>query len=194
MVRITKVYTRTGDEGLTGLVGGTRVSKASPRVEAYGTVDELLSFLGLAAEALRDSPREELTELRGQILRVQNELFDLGSRLATPEEVARDTSPAVTAEDVSRLEAELDAMNESLPELRSFVLPGGGEASARLHVARTVCRRAERSVLRLAEESAVEGQTIPYLNRLSDWLFVAARFAAKVHGVEETLWRPGERS
>ena len=192
MVRITKVYTRTGDRGHTALVGGERVSKAALRVEAYGTVDELLSFLGSAAQSLRGEAA--LEDLYRQVLRIQNELFDLGSRLATPEEVARETSPKILPDDVQRLEEELDAMNGDLPALSSFVLPGGGEASARFHLARTVCRRAERSVLRLERDEAVEEQTVPYLNRLSDWLFVAARHVAKVQGVEETLWRPGERS
>jgi len=192
MVRITKVYTRTGDRGSTALVGGERVSKADPRVEAYGTVDELLTFLGSAAESLRGE--EVLQELRDQVLRIQNELFDLGSRLATPEEVARESSPKILAEDVKRLEDELDSMNGALPTLTSFVLPGGGEASARFHLARTVCRRAERTVLRLEQSETVEEQTIPYLNRLSDWLFVAARHVATLQSIEETLWRPGERS
>lgn len=191
MVRITKVYTRGGDGGQTSLVGGERVAKASRRVEAYGTVDELLTFLGSAAEALRD--KGDLAALRGQILRLQNELFDLGSRLATPEDKARQSSPAVSAGDVTRLEEEMDAMNEDLPALSSFILPGGGEASARLHLARTVCRRAEREVLRLAQNEDLEEQTVPYLNRLSDWLFVAARHVARLEAVEETLWRPGER-
>jgi cob(I)alamin adenosyltransferase len=190
MVRINRVYTRTGDKGKTGLVGGKRVPKDHPRIEAYGTVDELNAAVGMARIALgRSGAREALD---GILARVQNELFDLGAELATPDASRRARSPAIHERHVAALEREMDALNEGLPELRSFVLPGGGEASALLHVARTVCRRAERRALTLAKRSRVGPQVIPYLNRLSDALFVFSRHAARADGVEELLWEPAK--
>ena len=192
MVRINRVYTRTGDAGKTRLAGGQEIDKTAIRIESYGTVDELNSHLGLVLEALRAI--SGLDDLRANLLRVQNELFDLGSQLAVLAEDRQPTTPVIRPEAIRRLEAEIDAMNGELGDLTSFILPGGGEAGARLHVARTVCRRAERRVIRLGEESPLDGTEIPYLNRLSDWLFVAARFAAHRQGVAETLWRPGDGS
>lgn len=191
MVRITKVYTKTGDGGSTHLAGGQRVSKTAPRVEAYGCVDELNARMGLAAEALRNNSK--LGGMLRQVIRIQNELFDLGSQLAVLPENRRQNTPVIKASDTERLENEIDAMNEILPTLKSFILPGGGEVSAELHVARTVCRRAEREVIRLSETEPLDGAEIPYLNRLSDWLFVASRFAAFKNDMAETLWKPGER-
>lgn len=193
MVRITKVYTKTGDKGMTRLAGGQEIAKTSRRIEAYGTVDELNAHLGTIAEALRNTNIMELSELRERILRIQNELFDLGSQLAVLTEDRRENTPVVKMADIDRLENEIDEMNVALPMLTSFILPGGGDVSARMHVARTVCRRAERAVIRLAENETLDGPEVPYLNRLSDWLFVAGRFAAHHSGIEETLWKPGAR-
>ena len=188
MVRINKVYTRTGDAGNTRLAGGQEVSKSSLRIEAYGTVDELNAVLGLAAESF--SSNGNLKSLRQKILRIQNELFNLGSQLAVLPEDRREGTPVITGPDISRLETEIDEMNDGLPALKSFILPGGGEISARLHLARTVCRRAERETIRLAQEEQLDGQEIPYLNRLSDWLFVAARYVSRKSGTAENLWQP----
>lgn len=192
MVRITRVYTKTGDKGKTRLAGGQEVSKSAQRIEAYGTVDELNAILGLVAEALRDTSTA-LESLHQQILRIQNELFDLGSQLAVLPQDRREGTPVICNADIERLEQEMDAMNQLLPSLTSFILPGGGEISARLHIARTVCRRAEREVIRLGDAETLDGSEIPYLNRLSDWLFVAGRFAAHHAGIPETLWQPGKR-
>lgn len=192
MVRINRVYTRTGDQGTTGLAGGQRLSKGHPRIEAYGTVDELNAFLGFARESLRNRKEPELKELYGQILVIQNELFDLGAELAVLPEDRRPGTPLIGDSASTRLEQEMDAMNETLSPLTSFILPGGGEVATRLHLARTVCRRAERALVRLKESGEeVRPQALRYLNRLSDWLFVAARFAARTAGEEETLWHPG---
>ncbi len=189
MVRINKVYTRHGDAGQTRLAGGQQLSKSAPRIEAYGTIDELNAAIGLVAEALRGAESPVLPRL----LRIQNELFDLGSQLAVLPEDRRDGTPVVTATDIERLENEIDEMNDRLPDLTSFILPGGGEASARTHLARTICRRAERNLVRLAAVEDLDGDEIKYVNRLSDWLFVAGRLIAEDAGVAETLWRPGER-
>lgn len=167
------------------------MSKAARRVEAYGCVDELNAQMGLAAETLRNT--KELSGMLKQIFRIQNELFDLGSQLAVLPEDRRENTPVIKANDIERLETEIDAMNELLPPLKSFILPGGGKVSAQLHVARTVCRRTEREVIRLSETEPLDGTEIPFLNRLADWLFVASRFAAFKSDMAETLWKPGER-
>ena len=177
-VRLTRIYTRTGDEGETHLGDLTRVPKTDPLVEAYGAVDELNAVLGWARVAADDPALE----------RVQNELFDLGADLAVPWSPGDDRLRVVPAQ-VERLEAECDAANEHLAPLKSFVLPGGTEAAARLHVARAVCRRAERVVIAAAAERALNPLAIAYLNRLSDLLFILAR-AANPSG-EEPLWKPG---
>jgi cob(I)alamin adenosyltransferase len=147
----------------------------------------LNAALGLAAESLRE--QKAMAQLRERILRIQNELFNLGAQLAVLPEDRRKNTPLILKENISLLEHEIDEMNENLPHLTSFILPGGGEVSARFHLARTICRRVERNTLRLSENEPLDGTEIPYLNRLSDWLFVAARFAAKQTGIEETLWR-----
>jgi cob(I)alamin adenosyltransferase len=188
MVRINRVYTKTGDDGTTGLVGGERAPKDSARIEAYGTVDELNATIGVVQAALAASPAGPT--LGPMLTRVQNELFNLGAELATPDEVRRARSPAVSEKHVARLEAEMDQLNDELPELRSFVLPGGGEVSARLHVARTVCRRAERRTLSLGRSEGISELALVYLNRLSDALFVWGRWAAKAEGQPEPLWEP----
>jgi cob(I)alamin adenosyltransferase len=182
-VRLTKIYTRGGDAGETSLGDGSRVSKLDPRIAAYGTVDETNAAIGVAlAGACPDS-------IRAVLARVQNELFDLGADLSVPLE--REERLRVTQEQVDALEHDCDRFNADLPELRSFVLPGGSEAAARLHVARTVCRRAERETLAASQSVSVSPMTLRYLNRLSDLLFVLARSANMLAGHEEPLWMPG---
>ena len=177
-VRLTKIYTRGGDAGETSLGDGSRVSKLDPLVRAYGAVDELNSIVGWAQVEARD-PRLE---------RIQNELFDLGADLSVPF-VEGDGRLRVTQEQIDALESDCDATNKPLEELKSFVLPGGSEAAARLHVARAVCRRAESVALWAAGERPVNTLALVYLNRLSDLLFILARAANA--GGEEPLWRPG---
>jgi cob(I)alamin adenosyltransferase len=190
-MRIDRVYTRAGDHGETSLIGGERVSKASPRLEAYGTVDELNAVLGLVRTALEGSPAAE--RLDPILARVQQELFNLGCELATPDPARRATLPRLEARHASALEPEIDACNEELPVLRSFVLPGGGWVSAYLHLGRTVCRRAERIVVGLAGAGEDVGEhAVTYLNRLSDALFVFGRWAALREGRTEPLWEPGK--
>jgi len=170
-VRLTRIYTRGGDKGETSLGDGSRVSKLDPRVTALGDVDELNSLMGWA----------------GGLDRIQNELFDLGADLSVPYE-AGDDRLRITDDAIGRLEEEIDAANKALPELRSFVLPGGSERASRLFLARAVCRRAERAVLAVSDRSPLAAV---YLNRLSDLLFVLARAANAEAGVEGPLWRPG---
>ncbi len=191
-VTINRVYTGVGDAGTTRLAGGQEVAKTDARIEAYGTVDELNAALGVVAEHVRSDERH--TVLVKAVLRIQNELFDLGGELAVLPEDRHEKQQLVTTEDASRLEAEMDAWNEQLETLRSFILPGGGKTSAFLHVARTTCRRAERRLVALHAEAPQRDVALKYLNRLSDWLFVAGRFAAKAEGEAEVLWRPGDRS
>jgi cob(I)alamin adenosyltransferase len=194
MVRINRVYTRKGDGGQTGLVGGKIVGKDDPRVGCYGTVDELNSVLGLVrAENAAKPAGPERDGFEQALLRIQQRLFDLGSELATPPGAARPGRVAVTAEDVTWLETMMDKLNEKLEPLQSFVLPGGGRLNAALHVARTVCRRAEREAVALSRQEPVGAQAIPFLNRLSDALFVFARWAAVSMGEAETLWLPGQQ-
>lgn len=183
MPRITKVYTRTGDNGTTGLGGGQRVSKDSARIAAYGAVDELNAAIGVALVADLD-PRID-TELR----RVQNELFHLGSDLCVLEE-DKETMPVPTIEErhVVALEATMDELSDALEPLQNFILPGGLEGAAHLHVARTICRRAERELVTLAGLEDVGRFTVRYLNRLSDALFVMARYENHEKGVEDVLW------
>lgn len=185
-VRLTKIYTRGGDAGETSLGDGSRVSKLDERIAAYGASDELNSAIGVV---LAGGCPPDLAEV---LLRVQNELFDLGADLSVP--IEHDGRLRVTQDQVDRLEADCDRFNAGLPELKSFVLPGGGETAARLHVARTVCRRAERDALVAAEATQVNPLTVVYLNRLSDLLFILARAANAADGHEEPLWRPGSSS
>lgn len=177
-VRLTKIYTRGGDKGRTSLGDGKRVSKLHPLVQAYGAVDELNSLVGWAQVEVGDD----------RVARVQNELFDLGADLSVPY-ADGDGKLRITQGAIDRLEADCDEANAELPELRSFVLPGGTEAAARLHIARAACRRAEREVLARAAEAPVNPLVPVYLNRLSDFLFILAR-VANVGGAEP-LWRPG---
>lgn len=178
--RLTKIYTRTGDDGTTGLGDGARVLKESLRVEAYGTVDEANSFLGvvLAETSLPDDIRNCLTD-------VQHDLFDLGGELCIP------GHRMITAACIDRLESTLDGFNDALPPLKDFILPGGGPAAAACHVARTVCRRAERRVWALARVEEVAPEALKYLNRLSDLLFVLARVLARHERGSEVIWRRG---
>jgi len=191
---INRVYTRRGDQGETALAGGQRVPKDGLRIAAYGTVDELNSFLGLArATAMEMAPATpRLAALGAILLRVEHELFNLGSILATLPEDVHPKQARVTGAEVSQLEREMDRMNEELPPLRSFVLPGGCRLNAELHVCRTVCRRAERELVTLARAESVPPETVHYLNRLSDALFVWSRWASHVAGAPETLWEPNQ--
>ena len=177
-----KIYTKTGDDGTTGLIGGSRVSKSDVRIEAYGTVDELNAMIGWVAVAARGTLLEELH-------RVQGELFVIGSHLATPEGSRKESSlPPLGEEMVRRLEVEIDQAETTLPALKNFILPGGSEAGARLHVARTVCRRAERMLVGWSLADPDRTLVIEYLNRLSDWLFVMARAANRVDGIDDIPW------
>jgi cob(I)alamin adenosyltransferase len=189
-MRIYKVYTKTGDQGETGLVGGERVAKDTPRIESYGTVDELQAVLGMLRAALAESDREPETCQAGlqAINRVQQDLFDLGSTLATPVKYLDRVKNPITEERIVWLETTMDAWNESLTPLRSFVLSGGGRFSALSHVARTVCRRCERVILGLSRQEEVPGEVLRYINRLSDFLFVLGRHLAQAFGEEEPLW------
>jgi len=184
-VRLDRIYTRGGDAGETSLGDGARVPKSHPRIAAYGTVDELNAVLGLVlAGDLSD-------ELRTALERIQNELFDLGADLAVPVDDVRRERLRVDASQVEALEDLCDRASAQVEPLRSFVLPGGTETAGRLHLARTVCRRAERLVVELAAEEPVTPEALAYLNRLSDLLFLLARAANASAGVEEPLWRPG---
>jgi cob(I)alamin adenosyltransferase len=189
---LNRIYTRTGDAGETRLVGGQKVAKDDLRIDCYGTVDELNSFIGAARAATeRLAARQE--RLRGLAIilkRVQHELFNLGSILATLPEDVHPKQPRVTAADVEQLEREIDEANAELEPLRSFVLPGGSRLDAELHICRTICRRAERLLVALAREQGVPPEAVRYLNRLSDALFVWSRWVNRVLGTPETLWEP----
>lgn len=190
MVRLNRIYTRTGDKGTTRLVGGQEVPKTDVRIEAYGTVDELNAILGLVRTfADRSDADAALKErLIGWLKQVQNDLFDLGSDLATRIEDRWEGQPLVHQDNVDRLEAVIDALNEDLEPLKSFVLPGGGPMNAFLHQARTVCRRAERVIITLSEQEPIGDPVIPYVNRLSDALFVWSRWVSRHLGEGEYLW------
>jgi len=181
-----KIYTKTGDKGKTSLIGGTKVFKSDLRIEAYGTVDELNSFVGLCLDHLKSH------NVHNVLSEVQDRLFTIGSALACdPEKETKLKIPDLHEGDVELLEKEIDKMNEVLPTMKSFILPGGHVAVSSLHIARTVCRRAERCCVKmLKKEKEVEDLIIKYLNRLSDYLFVLARFAAHQLNVEEIPWKP----
>lgn len=189
MVKLNKIYTKTGDDGSTGLANGERRAKCDARVEAYGDVDETNSAIGLARLSTASLP-----ELDAMLERVQNDLFDLGADLATPpsEKKPGHQPLRIAPAQVARLEREIDALNARLSPLRSFVLPGGSAAAAALHLARAVCRRAERRMVALAASGeAVGAPALQFINRLSDFLFVAARIANNV-GAGDILWKPGQ--
>lgn len=185
---LNRIYTRGGDSGKTSLVGGQRVGKDTLRIDCYGTVDELNSFIGMARLSADEAAG---TAKLGQILhRVQHELFNLGSILATKPEDVHPKQPRITAVEVKQLETEIDEYNEGLPSLRSFVLPGGCRLNTELHACRTICRRAERIAVALAHDEEVPEEAIQYLNRLSDALFVWSRWACVALKLPETLWEP----
>lgn len=180
-----KIYTRTGDKGQTGLLGGIRVAKDDPRIEAYGTVDELNSHLGM----LRDLAAPHHGEF---MIGVQNILFAIGSRLASAseEEAVKFKVPSVTEDNIAALERAMDAMDEELEPMRNFILPGGHVAVSQAHICRTVCRRAERRVVNLGSQADPSGMIVRYLNRLSDLLFVLARHLGHLNGVPDVPWKP----
>ena len=196
MISITRVYTRTGDLGDTALVGGKRVAKDSPRIAAYGTIDELNAAVGLARtfNEERATQGDDARWLDETLRRIQNELFDLGSELATPPEAAYEGMFRVSEAEVTALEQLMDRCQEDLEPLKSFVLPGGGRVNAFLHQARTVCRRAERDVLALARVESIGEWPLRYVNRLSDVFFVLSRWVARRLGEQEYLWERGLRA
>ena len=179
-----KIYTKTGDTGETSLIGGTRVFKFNERIEVYGTVDELNSYIGLVADQLVNAGRNALLK------EIQDRLFTIGASLASDPEKSRKKIPDLLESDIKLLEDAMDEMDASLPELRHFVLPGGHPSVSFCHVARTVCRRAERLAIKLSQESFVADLVIVYLNRLSDYLFVLSRKMAQELGAAEVIWKP----
>jgi cob(I)alamin adenosyltransferase len=183
MARLTKIYTKTGDKGDTGLVGGKRVSKDSPRIWAYGTIDELNSAIGLARAFEPDKETDAV--LAG----IQNDLFNLGAELSTLPEDFRAGMPRIEQKQITALEKLMDELNAKLGPLKEFILPGGTPAAAALHLARTICRRAERFCVRLSREEQIGAFVIPYLNRLSDALFVLARWTNHNAGRKDTFWK-----
>jgi len=187
-VALNRIYTKAGDKGETHLAGGQRVPKDSLRIECYGTVDELNAFTGMA----RMSAKEPLPELAAILLRIQHELFNLGSILATRPADVHPKQARITDAEIEQLEHEIDRMNEVLAPLRSFVLPGGTRLNTELHACRTICRRAERIAVSLAREEEIPAEAIRYLNRLSDAFFVFSRWANHVLGVPEVLWEPNQ--
>jgi len=191
---INRVYTRRGDGGETSLAGGQRVPKDGTRIEAYGSVDELNSFVGAARATAAELALSEqrLGRVPAILLRVQHELFNLGSILATLPEDVHPKQARITSAEVAQLERDMDAMNRELPELRSFVLAGGSRLNAELDICRTVCRRAERACVSLARLEGVPPEALCYLNRLSDTLFVLGRWVSHVTGTRETLWEPNQ--
>ncbi len=193
MVRITKVYTKTGDRGETGLVGGKRVPKTHSRIEAYGTIDELMSVLGIVRSFnSKKEPSRRREKFEVILQAIQQKLFDIGSQLATLPGDEYEGQVQVKQKDIEWLEAVIDAMNDELSPLISFVLPGGSPLNAFLHQARTVCRRAEREVLRLRLDEEIGDAVVPYLNRLSDALFVFSRWVSSTLGETEILWEAGK--
>ena len=185
---LNRIYTKAGDQGQTHLAGGQRVSKDSLRIECYGTVDELNAFIGMACV----TAAEAVPELATVLLRVQHELFNLGSILATRPEDVHPNQARITTAEIEQLEREIDAANANLTPLRSFVLPGGSRLNTELHACRTICRRAERIAVALAREESIPPETIQYLNRLSDAFFVWSREANHKLGVPEVLWEPNK--
>jgi cob(I)alamin adenosyltransferase len=191
-VRLSKIYTRTGDKGATLLATGERVLKSNVRIEAYGTVDELNSTVGMLRDTIVVDPR--LQDLCEKLSKIQNELFDIGGELSVPLDVLdTERQQVVSMRDVSRLESEMDAFNENLPPLENFVLPGGHLANSTAHLVRTVCRRAERAVVRMSEQDAVRDEIRIYLNRLSDWFFVLSRELSRRLAVPEVLWAQNKK-
>ena len=186
---LNRIYTKTGDSGETGLVGGQRVGKDALRIDCYGTVDELNAFIGMACFSAEEAHVAKLATI---LKRVQHELFNLGSILATQPEDVHPKQPRVTSAEVKQLEHEIDEMNDGLPKLRSFVLPGGCRLNTELHACRTICRRAERIAVALSREEQVPVEAIHYLNRLSDALFVWSRWVNRELSASEVLWQPNQ--
>lgn len=176
-----RIYTKSGDSGTTSLFGGKRINKNSARIEAYGTVDELNSQIGVIVS--QNPPKDII----GKLLRIQKELFVLGTNLATPHAVKTKISK-ITRSYVNRLEKEIDNWNKNLPALRNFILPGGSETGAQLHSARTIARRAERTIVSLSRQEKINKNILSYVNRLSDWLFILARYVNKLDGQKEIVW------
>lgn len=195
-IRITRVYTRTGDRGETSLVGGKRVPKDSPRIDAYGTIDELNSIIGLARVFNEENLEAgEAHHFLDEVLcKIQDELFDLGSELATPPESFQQGMFRISQTEIKNIEKLIDKCQENLQPLESFILPGGGRVGAYLHQCRTVCRRAEREILRLSREETISEWPLKYVNRLSDLFFVLSRWISKETGEREYLWQRGLRS
>lgn len=181
----SNLYTRTGDTGSTSLVDGSRARKDSARIESYGNIDELSSALGLLA-----SDRNCPEEIKGQVECIQHLMFEIGGYLATPVTGGEEPKLGAIVEETSKLEGWIDSLDERTPKLRSFILPGGSETSCRCHLARTVCRRAERRIITLAAEEYVDPGVISYINRLSDYLFIVARYLNFLQGVEDVAWKP----
>jgi len=191
-IRLSKIYTKTGDKGSTLLATGERVLKSNVRIEAYGTVDELNSVLGMLRDTIAaDSRTSDLVEM---LAKIQNELFDIGGELSVPLDVL-DTKrqQVVTMDDVVRLEKEMDLFNEKLPALENFVIPGGHIANSTAHLVRTVCRRTERAIVRMSEQDAVRDEIRIYLNRLGDWFFVLSRELSRRLAVAEVLWAQNKK-
>ncbi|MFN9430368.1 MAG: cob(I)yrinic acid a,c-diamide adenosyltransferase [Acidobacteriota bacterium] len=186
---LNRIYTKTGDKGETGLVGGQRVPKDAQRIAVFGTVDELNSFVGLVRISASDN---KLNELEAICERIQHELFNLGSVLATLPEDLHPNQPRVNQETITQLERDIDQYNSALPPLRSFVLPGGSRLCAELHVCRTICRRAERELVTLSHQEEVPRDALLYLNRLSDAFFVWSRWVNQAFGLPEALWQPNK--
>ncbi len=183
--RLSKIYTRTGDRGETGLGDGSRISKTHPRVEAMGSVDELNSMVGLVVEDLIAENRPELTSIANFIRLLQHRIFDLGGEISIPD------FKIVTTDHVAAIEQNLDALNDKLAPLENFILPGGSKLIANCHLARAICRRAERNLVALAADESINEAALEFLNRLSDYLFVVARSCARITGVDEVLWEKG---
>jgi len=189
---LNKIYTRSGDSGKTRLIGGEKRWKDDARIEAYGTVDELNAQIGLCRELIKETGNEKFGSLIQTLKSVQNELYNLGTQLAVASGGDADNLPQLSDDAILKLESEIDTANESLLELTSFVLPGGSVINAQFHIARNVCRRAERRVVSLAKKENVDPGNIRYLNRLSDALFVWSRWVSKIIGDEENLWDPDQ--
>jgi cob(I)alamin adenosyltransferase len=185
MMVVMKIYTRTGDRGMTGLIGGSRVNKSDPRIECFGEIDELNAAIGMVEPVLT----KEQIILAEALRAVQNELFILGSQIAVPHPTpTAGALPELDETMINRLEMQIDAAEAELPPLKQFILPGGGESGARLHFARTVCRRAERQLVRFSHDRPIPSLSLIYLNRLSDWLFVQARWANHRAGIADVPW------
>jgi cob(I)alamin adenosyltransferase len=192
-MRLTKIYTKVGDGGLTSLSSGVRVSKSDLRIEAYGTVDELNAFIGSLKDqiqlAMCQNQKEEILQgVSQELLQIQNELFDIGGELSFPQDFDTSKLNLVGLTEIARLESSMDSMNASLKPLANFVLPGGHLINSSCHISRTVCRRAERVIVHLSESSKVRSEIQIYLNRLSDWLFVTCRFLSMELAIDEVLW------